>query len=322
MSISLPSQVVSIEHVMSSILLRQPKGLYDPAQYMITLGGKRIRPLLCLLSHQLFNAEKKDIKKLCAAIEIFHNFTLVHDDIMDQAALRRGLPTVHTKWNANQAILSGDILLIEAFECISSLQDKKHLPIILKEFIHLSRLVCVGQQLDMEFEQQTDIALTEYEEMIRLKTAVLLGGSMRLGALYADATQAQAEQLYQIGEQLGVVFQIQDDYLDAFGGIAFGKQVGGDILASKKTFLYLKALQNISPSQKQDFINIYHSKPTDSKVQQVMEIYDSLDLQTLIAKEIEHRYTQAIDPLKHMEGDALIKQELLTMIEGLFHRKT
>src|SRR5690606_31980665 len=214
-----------------------PKSLYDPLHYILSLGGKRIRPILTLAAAQMFSDNYKAAMPQSIAIEMFHNFSLIHDDIMDKAPLRRGKTTVHKKWNTNTAILSGDLLLIKAYEQLAQCKPN-YLPEILHVFNKTATQVCEGQQFDMDFETAQTVTVNNYLEMIRLKTAVLLGCSLQIGAIIGAANQNDAQNCYTFGENLGIAFQLMDDYLDAFGNPEkFGKQVGGDILANKKTYL-------------------------------------------------------------------------------------
>ena len=220
-----------------------PGELYDPMNYILQLGGKRLRPVTALLASQLFGSTLDRALPAAKAIEVFHNFTLVHDDIMDKAPLRRGKQTVHEKWNDNIAILSGDTLLIEVYNHFLE-GEYTNLSEILKVFNRTAIEVCEGQQLDMNFETRTDVTLAEYMNMIRLKTSVLVGGSFKIGALVAEASKENADLIYEFGVNLGIAFQLQDDYLDCFGEPEkFGKQVGGDIISNKKTFMMLKAME-------------------------------------------------------------------------------
>lgn len=309
-----------IEREISGLLSPSRRSLYDPAKYLLKLGGKRIRPLLSVLGHALYEKPHPDIYKIAAAIEVFHNSTLVHDDIMDEAPLRRGKPSVHSRFGAAQAILTGDAMIIEAFRSISSLENNNRRGVLIETFSNLGLDVCLGQQLDLDFEARKEVPLPEYLEMIRLKSAVLIGGSLQLGALYAQAPSKEIELLYKAGEALGMVFQIQDDYLDAFGGEGFGKKTGGDILASKKTYLFVKTLQTLPSSERNEFIELYTSSSSD-KLAQVMAIFNRLNLKEEVNIEIQARYQEAIMPLRIIVGDKDVKQALIELIEGLFQRK-
>ncbi|MBU3677336.1 MAG: polyprenyl synthetase family protein [Chitinophagaceae bacterium] len=221
----------------------QPASLYEPCSYLLKMGGKRVRPVLCMMSHELFAELNENVMNTALAIELFHNFTLMHDDIMDAAPLRRGLPTVHAKYNINTAILSGDVMNIYSYVHLNKIHSE-FIHIVIDLFNKTAIEICEGQQLDMDFEQRSRISMEEYIHMISLKTSVLLATSLQLGGILAGATQGCCEVLYEFGKTLGIAFQLKDDYLDAFGDPAkTGKQVGGDILANKKTFLPIKALE-------------------------------------------------------------------------------
>ncbi len=230
---------------------KQPIGLFEPIDYTLKLGGKRIRPLLCLLACRLFSSSHRDALPIAVALEVFHNFTLLHDDLMDKSPLRRGQATVYRKWSENTAILSGDVMSIEAYRALEGIEDVHLLAKVLRFFNQMAVEVCQGQQYDMEFEERSDVTSAEYMEMIRLKTAVLLGASLRLGALAGGATDEQASLLDKVGQALGVAFQIQDDYLDVYGDEAtFGKPIGGDIMNAKKTLMLLYTQEHLSVEQK------------------------------------------------------------------------
>lgn len=215
-----------------------PASLYEPGEYFLSIGGKRIRPILCVLGNELFSEITEDAWSLATAIELFHNFTLIHDDMMDAAALRRGMQTVHTKYGDNTALLTGDVMLIRAYEKLQTI-NPAYLPKILSLFNTTAREVCEGQQLDMDFEKMPSVTLDAYIHMITLKTSVLLAASLEMGAILGGATPGNCKHLYEFGKNLGIAFQIQDDYLDAFGDPEkFGKEVGGDIRQNKKTFYY------------------------------------------------------------------------------------
>lgn len=227
---------------------REPRGLYEPIAYALAAGGKRIRPRLAILAAQLFGAEEQTVLPAAQALEIFHNFTLLHDDVMDHAAVRRGRATVHVKWDENTAILSGDQMLIEAYKCLEQLPEEK-LAKVLQLFSKMATEVCEGQQYDIDFEQREDVTIADYMLMIRLKTAVLLATALQIGAYVAGADDAQQQALYEYGIHLGLAFQIQDDLLDCFGDPkTFGKAIGGDIAENKKTFLWLTARDKVGES--------------------------------------------------------------------------
>ena len=258
-----------------------PKNLYDPIKYILNIGGKRVRPMLAMLAYQLY---KKDVDKVVLpilALEVFHNFTLVHDDIMDEAPLRRGNETVHTKWDSNIAILSGDVMVVKAYDLLSN-TPADVLPTILKKFNKCAQEVCEGQQKDMDFENLPSVTVEEYLDMIRQKTAVLLGFSLEMGAILAGAPSEESDKLYEIGVNLGLAFQLQDDLLDLYGGDSFGKQIGGDIINKKKSILITKALE--LSSSKRDLLTIYNSsKDQANKIEQVTNYFKTLG----VKKEVE-----------------------------------
>jgi len=262
---------------------QKPKELYEPVSYLMSLGGKRLRPVLLLMAVDLFKGKVTDAIKPALAIEVFHNFTLMHDDIMDKAPLRRGNPTVHEKWNEAIAILSGDVMLIEAYKLLVHV-DPKILPHILNIFNETAVGVCEGQQIDMNFEQRQVVQIDEYLEMIKLKTAVLLGGALKMGALIGKAEEKEAQLLYDFGVNLGIAFQLQDDILDVYGDPEkFGKQIGGDILSNKKTFLLIKALETANKEQYEELEELLFDKnirPED-KIKRVTSIYNDLNIKEL-----------------------------------------
>ena len=231
---------------------RKPYSLYEPIKYVLSMGGKRIRPTLMLLGYNIFKNDPEKILMNAIALETYHNYTLLHDDLMDNADLRRGHETVHKKWDANTAILSGDSMLVLAYERMAQC-DEKHLAKVLKLFTTTALEIGEGQQYDMEFETRNDVKEEEYIEMIRLKTSVLLACALKIGAVLADASEEDAENLYKFGEQIGLAFQLQDDFLDVYGDTkVFGKAIGGDILAGKKTFMLINALAHANDSQRKE----------------------------------------------------------------------
>ncbi len=247
-----------------------PKNLYDPLRYFLTLGGKRMRPILTLMSGNVFDLSKEECISAALSIEFFHNFSLIHDDIMDAAPLRRGEKTVHEKWNTNIAILSGDVLFVEAYVQLSNYSDER-LPILLKRFNETAKQVCDGQQLDMDFETRNDVSVDEYIEMIRLKTSVLLGCAFEFGAILAKRNEKERQLLFNFGEKLGLAFQIQDDILDLYGNPeTFGKQIGGDVLSNKKTLLLLNA-KDKSPVEVEKLI---HLIPSEDKIAFAKDIFE------------------------------------------------
>lgn len=269
-----------------------PIRLYEPIRYIMKLGGKRMRPVLALLGHQLFNEKYQDSLSAAISLELFHNFTLVHDDIMDDAPLRRQNQSVHRKWNNNIAILSGDALLIMAYQHLQKVP--KNVDKILQLFNKTALDVCEGQQKDIAFEAQKDVSIKEYKEMIRLKTAVLLGSSLKMGAYIAGASETDAEKIYLFGEQLGIAFQLRDDHLDVYAnGREFGKQVGGDIRANKKTFLLLSALENAKSNQREELLKTMKMSNEHKKFNKVTSIFNDMEIAEVSGKEMQHHYDQA-----------------------------
>lgn len=305
-------------------LPQHPKNLYQPATYFLGLDAKRIRPLLTLIAADCFGAKITKALPAAAAVELFHNFSLIHDDIMDNAPLRRGKQTVHEKWNKNIAILSGDVLLVIAYQELA--KCKKETSIQLQSvFSNTAIGLCEGQQLDMDFESRAQVSIDEYMEMIRLKTAVLLGSSMQMGAICAKTSKDDAELFYRAGEKLGVAFQLTDDYLDVFGATEkVGKQVGGDIIANKKTWLLLKALETSKASQKKELQRWVAEKQFNpkEKIATVKEIFISLNLNNHLQKQIDSYYHQAIKLLqtssasnKKIEVFGLFAQNLMQRVK-------
>lgn len=282
----------------------QPVTLYDPAQYILGIGGKRVRPVMCLMGNELFDTIKPDAWEVATAIELFHNFSLIHDDIMDQAPLRRGNPTVHHQYGTNTAILAGDAMLIMSYDYLRRV-DKEQLPAILALFNKAALEVSEGQQLDMDFEQRAVVTLDEYLHMITLKTSVLLAASLQMGAVIGGSGGGNAQHLYEFGKNLGIAFQVQDDYLDAFGDpTKFGKQVGGDILANKKTFLMIHALESADASEKDRLLTLMQTQPVD-KVAQVLDIFRSCGADTW-AMELKNQYVQKA--MQHLESIAVVSK--------------
>ena len=306
-----------LEKELASISFKDdPCDLYAPINYMLSLGGKRMRPILLLLAHQLFNKNLKDAIKPALGIEVFHNFTLLHDDIMDDAPLRRGLKTVHEKWSPNVAILSGDTMLVQAYQLISEAPNdvlKKSLDVFSKTAIE----VCEGQQWDMDFETRDDVTIIEYLKMIEYKTAVLLAAALKIGALTGRANHKQAQNLYEFGRNMGIAFQLKDDLLDVFGDQdKFGKQLGGDILSNKKTYLYLKSLAIADGKQKEELQYWFASKKYDGvqKVNAVKAIYECLDIKKITTDLIHEYHQQAIAHLKTIEGDKSGLEQFASML--------
>ena len=265
------------DYLSEVITIKEPKQLYEPIKYIVSLGGKRLRPILTIMSCDFFGADYKKALPAALALELFHNFSLIHDDIMDQAPLRRGKETVHHKWDLNTGILSGDAMLILAYQLFEEYEPNKFSELA-KLFSKTALKVCEGQQYDVDFETKNDVTIPDYIKMIDYKTAVLLGAAMNMGAIVADASEDCKTNSYEFGRNLGIAFQLQDDYLDCFGNPeTFGKQIGGDIIANKKTYLYLKTLENCSPFEAEQLVSLFSEIPEDptEKIKFVKEIYKS-----------------------------------------------
>jgi geranylgeranyl diphosphate synthase type II len=303
---------------------KQPVSLYEPIRYLMGLGGKRMRPLLTLLAYSLYKDSVKEIVPYAVAVEAFHNFTLMHDDIMDKAPLRRGKATVHEKWNVNTAILSGDVMLVKVYEMFSSLEDHQ-LKKVLRAFNACAEEVCEGQQWDMEFETMNTVKESLYIDMIRQKTAVLLGFSLELGAILADAPPEDQKSLKSFGVNIGIGFQLKDDLLDAYADPKkFGKQVGGDIIANKKTYLLIKALEKTKGKQKQELTALLQAKKINkkAKVKAVKAIYDSLHLQELTQKKVDQFFHRGFKALEQLQVDQDKKQMLISFARDLIRRQS
>ena len=295
---------------------KNPSDLYTPIDYVLGLSGKRMRPILLLLAHQLFNQNLSAAIKPALGIEVFHNFTLLHDDIMDDAPLRRGQQTVHEKWSPNVAILSGDTMLVHAYQLMSEVPSevlKKSLDVFSKTAVE----VCEGQQWDMDFEERDDVTIPEYLKMIEYKTAVLLAGALKIGALTGGANEEQAQHLYEFGRNMGIAFQLKDDLLDVFGDQdKFGKQEGGDILSNKKTYLYLQSLAVAEGKQKEELQHWFSSKEYDGtqKVKAVKALYERLEIKK-ITTDLMHEYHQkAMTHLEAIEGDKIGLEQFAAML--------
>ena len=311
--------LAALEEEISRLDIGQnPSELYDPIHYLLSLGGKRIRPVLCLITYSLFKSDWEKQVPAALSVEIFHNFTLMHDDIMDKAPLRRGKQTVHEKWNDNIAILSGDVMLVNAYQYLNkvkglSLEAFQHL---LGRLSRIAAEVCEGQQFDMNFESRGDVTVEEYIEMIRLKTAVLLGGAMKLGAIVGGADEKNADLLYQFGENLGVAFQLQDDILDVYGDPEkFGKQVGGDIISNKKTFLHLTAKALVQPEELPTLLGDHEN--TEIKVKAVTQLYNSYQVKEQANVEMEKyldKAFQALDQIAVSEDRKNLLRQLAKQI--------
>jgi geranylgeranyl diphosphate synthase type II len=306
-------------------LLEQNKSdlaLYDPVSYILSIGGKRLRPVLTLIATDLFGGNLEDSYKSALGIEMFHNFTLLHDDIMDEAPLRRGMDTVHEKWDINAAILSGDVMFVQAFVMVTSCKTE-YLRSVLDLFNITAIEVCEGQHLDMEFETREDVTIPEYIEMIKLKTSVLVGCALKLGAILADATKEEADLIYDFGLNLGIAFQIQDDILDVFGDAAlFGKQVGGDILANKKTYLLLKALESANETQEKELSGWLTKSDyqAEQKVEAVTTIFTDLKVKEQAESVMWSYYDKSIESLNSIGLPKEKHSYLLDFAKGLMIR--
>ncbi len=300
---------------------KEPQTLYDAAQYILAIGGKRVRPVCVLMGNELFADINQDAWQVAAAIELFHNFSLIHDDIMDKAPLRRGMQTVHAKYGDATALLAGDVMFAQAYDYLTRI-DLSYVQKIIKLFNQTSKEVCEGQQIDMDFEQMQNVGMQQYIQMITLKTSVLLAASLQLGAILGGAGEGNQQHIYSFGKNLGIAFQIQDDYLDAFGDPEkFGKQIGGDILSNKKTFLLLHAIEVATANQKKEIDTLISTNPTD-KVEKMLTIYKDCKVDEW-AKELKEKYYKTA--LKNLEDVAVLairKKPLYELATYLMERES
>ena len=302
---------------------RKPKSLYEPIRYVLSMGGKRIRPTLMLLGYNLFKDNPEKILMNAVALETYHNYTLLHDDLMDNADLRRGHETVHKKWDANTAILSGDSMLVLAYERMAQC-DEKHLAKVLKLFTTTALEIGEGQQFDMEFENRNDVKEEEYIEMIRLKTSVLLACALKMGAILADASDEDAENLYKFGEQIGLAFQLQDDYLDVYGDTkVFGKEIGGDIASNKKTYMLINAFNLANDTQRAELQKWVDAKDFDraEKVAAVTRLYNEIGIDKLAQDKIAYYFEQSKKYLDAVNVPAERKEELAKYAQKMMKRQ-
>ena len=302
---------------------RQPASLYQPIQYILDLGGKRLRPVLTLMTAEIFNCDYKKSLDAALSIEVFHNFSLIHDDIMDDAPLRRGKETVHEKWDINTGILSGDAMLIMAYQLFEN-YDAKTFQALAKLFSKTALEVCEGQQYDMDFETRDDVTIEEYLKMIEYKTAVLVGAAMKMGAIVAEASEKDQQSIYQFGKNLGIAFQLQDDYLDAFGEPkTFGKQVGGDIIENKKTYLYLKALEFSNDEDALQLQHLFGINPSENndKIESVKQLFITSGSADATQQEIKNYTNKAFSVLEDIAISEEKKQVLKQFGEQLMSRK-
>jgi len=303
----------------------EPRNLYDASQYILKLVGKRVRPVCVLMGNELFDDIDPDSYEVAAAIELFHNFSLIHDDIMDKAPLRRGMETVHTKYGESTALLAGDVMLVAAYDHINRIKPL-HLQRIISLFNKTAREVCEGQQLDMDFEKKDIVSFEEYEQMIKLKTSVLLAASLQMGAIMGGAGSGNQQHIYEFGKNLGIAFQVQDDYLDAFGDPEkFGKQPGGDIIVNKKTFLMIHAMDVATEGQKELLAGLMKDVPVEEvdkveKVKKVLQVFRDCKVDVWAAELKEKYYKEA---MKHLEEIAVLssrKKELEVLAQYLLQR--
>ncbi len=302
---------------------RQPTSLYAPVKYVLSLGGKRIRPVLMLLGYNLWKDHPEDILMPAVGLETYHNYTLLHDDLMDNADMRRGHETVHRRWDANKAILSGDSMLVLAYQRVAQVPESK-LPQILNLFTITALEIGEGQEYDMSFETRNDVTESEYIEMIRLKTSVLLACALKMGAILADAPQKDANLMYQVGEQLGLAFQLQDDLLDVYGDPkVFGKAIGGDITSNKKTYMLINAVNRADVAQRAELERWIGAKTFDrqEKVDAVTRLYDEIGIRELCEKKINYYFDLAHQTLQRVEVADERKQALFQYMDEMLHRK-
>ena len=301
----------------------EPKSLYDPIKYTLSFGGKRMRPVFLLLASELFGEDYEQALPAALAIEVFHNFTLIHDDLMDDAPLRRSKETVHVKWSPNVAILSGDAMMVKAYQLISE-SNTDRLKEVLGLFNRAAFKVCEGQQLDMEFESSNETSLADYMNMIELKTSALLSVSLQIGGVIGGGSESDVQRLLELGKNIGIAFQLQDDVLDVFGkSEKFGKQRGGDIISGKKTYLYLKALELADVKQKQELEDLMELKNLDSteKVERVTTIYQSLNVIESAKEEILKFHSMGVQNLDDITADSESKGILRGVCDGLMVRE-
>jgi geranylgeranyl diphosphate synthase type II len=310
---------VFLAHLSTKVQVKEPKNLYEPILYILNLGGKRIRPVLMLMSCDLFGGNFKDALDASLAIEMFHNFSLVHDDIMDHAPLRRGKLTVHEKWGLNTGILSGDAMLVLANQLFES-YDAETYKRLMKLFNETALMVCEGQQLDIDFESRNDVTLEDYIKMTSYKTAVLLAASLKMGAIVAEACEDDAQKIYNYGLNLGIAFQLQDDYLDVFAEEDFGKQKAGDIIENKKTWMYLKALSLSDENDKNSLLSLYANK-SENKVIKVTRLFEKYNIPQLIKLEIDNYTNKSFKNSNDLSINEIGKKMLLDFSFNLMQRK-
>ena len=301
---------------------RKPASLYEPMQYVLSIGGKRIRPVLMLLAYNLWREHPEDILMPAVGLETYHNYTLLHDDLMDNADMRRGHLTVHRRWDANKAILSGDSMLVLAYQRMQQV-PADHLPAVLNLFTTTALEIGEGQEYDMTFETRNDVTEDEYIEMIRLKTSVLLACAMKIGAILADAPQQDADRMYQLGEQIGLAFQLQDDLLDVYGDPkVFGKAIGGDITSNKKTYMLINAVNRANAAQREELDRWISATEFDrqEKVAAVTRLYDEIGIRQLCESKINYYFELANETLAQVNVPEANKQQIRRYMDELLHR--
>ena len=313
-----PSELKSLflDYMQQHNFQMAPKELFEPVDYILQLGGKRLRPVLLLMSHNLYQTELDTALSAAYAYEIFHNFSLVHDDIMDEAPLRRGKATIHQKYDINTGILSGDVMLIYAYKYLLETPDKNLVPELMTLFSKVAAEVCIGQQYDMNFETSDSITIAAYLQMIEYKTASLIAGALKTGALLAGAPAEDLYHLYEFGRNLGIAFQLQDDILDTYGNAAtFGKRIGGDIVQNKKTYLVLKAMQLANNTHKQVLENLLSTYPKDeeAKIAAVVDIFDALNIKAIASEKKDEYHQKAIEHLVKVK----VKEERKIHLQGI-----
>lgn len=312
-------------HIAELQFIRRPAGLYEPVSYVLSLGGKRIRPVLMMMAYDLYKEDVESIFNQATGIEVYHNYTLLHDDLMDQADRRRGKPTVHKVWNENTAILSGDAMLVLAYQFMAEGCPAGLLKPVMDLFSLTALEICEGQQFDMEFETRDDVTEEEYLEMIRLKTSVLLAAALKLGAMLGGASEEDAARLYDFGVNLGVAFQLKDDLLDVYGDVkVFGKNIGGDILCNKKTYLLIQAYRQASDTQRTELERWVKAGQFDpaEKIAAVTALYDAIGVKALCERKIEEYTRRAEESLAQVSVPTTRKQELQALMEALMHRES
>ncbi len=301
-----------------SDITNSPLGLYEPIEYMMQIGGKRLRPALVMMAFNIYNSTPEKAIDQAIALEVFHNFTLVHDDIMDKSDIRRNIPTVHKKWDENRAILSGDAMLIRAYQLLAT-PENKNLSESLRAFSDIAMKVCEGQQYDMEFETRSDVSIDEYLTMIELKTSVLIAGCLKIGAILGQAPASDTDKLYEFGKNIGIAFQLQDDLLDVYGDMEkFGKKIGNDIITNKKTFLLLKAIEIATGKNAKELCQLINQqdKP-EEKIKKVITIYNSLNIKEITEAKISEYFDDAANSLATIEVESAKKirlQEFANML--------